>query len=138
MAPRLQMGAREHPSRGATPKHGHRWHPLVGPWCRGGTPRTSWSAPLAAAKIASMTAATQGSTGIARQPATGVFEHAAGLLASAQALEARSGTDRDVRLASEEAELRFGALAAVLDDCRDACILARRSAALGQGDVTAR
>jgi hypothetical protein len=119
-----------------------------------------------------MTATTNGSTGIARQPATGVFEHAAGLLASAQALEAaartpgaeaaigpmlacleltfdalvhavgqmrghalesfaRSGTDRDIRLASAEAEQRFGALAAVLDDCRDACILARRSSALG-------
>jgi hypothetical protein len=92
-----------------------------------------------------MTATTHGSTGIARQPATAVFEHASGLLASAQALEpaartsgaeaaigpmlacleltfealmhavghmrghalesfARSGTDRDIRLASAEAE----------------------------------
>jgi hypothetical protein len=51
---------------------------------------------------------------------------------------ARSGTDRDIRLASAEAEQRFGALAAVLDDCRDACVLARRSVALGRGEVTAR
>ena len=51
---------------------------------------------------------------------------------------ARSGTDRDIRLASAEAEQRFGDLAGVLDDCRDACILARRSAALGEGDVPAR
>ena len=126
-----------------------------------------------------MTATTHGSAAIARQPATAVFEHAADLLASAQALEAaartpgsdaalgpmlacleltcdalmhavghmcgqafessaRSGTDRDNRVASAEAEHRFGALLAVLDDCRDACVLARRYVAMGRGEVTAR
>jgi hypothetical protein len=117
-----------------------------------------------------MTSTTHDSTETARQPGTAVFEHAAVLLASAQALEAaagepgaetalgpmlacldlsldalahaveqlrgntlepvgRSATDREIRFAVTEAAQQFGALVAVLADCRDACILARSSVA---------
>jgi hypothetical protein len=108
-----------------------------------------------------------------------VLEHAAVLLASAQALQAaagepgaeaavgpmlacldmsfnalahaveqlrsdafeplaRSATDRELRSASAEAVQRFGALVAVLADCRDACVLARSSVTPVQGESTAR
>ena len=126
-----------------------------------------------------MTPTMYDSTETARQPGTAVFEHAAVLLASAQALEAaagepgaeaalgpmlaclelsfdalahvieqlrgdalepvaRSATDREVRFASAEAVQRFGALVAVLADCRDACVLARSSVVPIQGEVAAR
>lgn len=126
-----------------------------------------------------MIATTHDSTGTFRDPGTAVFEHAAVLLASAQALEAatrapgaetalgpllacldlafdalaqavehvrgdsiepvaRSVTDREIRSASAEAVQRFGALVALLADCRDACVLARSSVAPIQGELTAR
>jgi hypothetical protein len=126
-----------------------------------------------------MTSTTHDSTETTRQPGTAVFEHAAVLLASAQALEAaagepgaetalgpmlacldlsldalthaveqlrsnalepvaRSEPDREIRFAVTEAAQQFGALVAVLADCRDACILARSSVAPIQGDLTAR
>ena len=125
-----------------------------------------------------MVAMTHDSTGTARQPGSAVFEHAAVLLASAQALEAaagepgaeaavgpmlacldlsfnalaqaveqlrgdtleplaRSATDRELRSASAEAAQRFGALVAVLADCRDACDMARRSVTALQGELIA-
>jgi hypothetical protein len=126
-----------------------------------------------------MTPTMYDSTETVRQPGTAVFEHAAVLLASAQALEAaagepgaeaalgpmlaclelsfdalahvieqlrgdalepvaRSATDREVRVASADAVQRFGALVAVLADCRDACVLARSSVVPIQGEVVAR
>ena len=51
---------------------------------------------------------------------------------------ARSVTDREIRSASAEAVQRFGALGALLADCRDACVLARSSVAPIQGELTAR
>jgi hypothetical protein len=127
----------------------------------------------------SMTPITHDPTETVRQPGTAVFEHAAVLLASAQALEAtagepgaeaalgpmlaclelsfdalahvveqfrgdalepvvRSATDREVRSAFAEAVQRFGALVALLADCRDACVLARSSVAPIQGELAAR
>jgi hypothetical protein len=125
------------------------------------------------------TSTTHDSTETARQPGTAVFEHAAVLLASAQALEAaagepgaatapgpmlacldlsldalahaveqlrgnalelvaRSATDRESRFAITDAAQQFGALAALLADGRDACVLARSSVVPIQGELTGR
>jgi hypothetical protein len=176
MATGVQMGVRKAPSGVSV---SGLPDPPRGPWRRAAAASTSWSSQPWPATIGQMTSTTHDSTEAARQPRTAVFEHAAVLLASAQALEAaagepgaetalgpmlacldlsldalahaveqlrrnalepvtRSETDREIRFAVTEAAQQFGALVAVLADCRDACILAGSSVAPIQGELTAR